>query len=84
MTKREKTNSGKSLTKLLTKGYMDNYVRAQEGAFVVWVAIIVPTEIFLGFENVIYCVPESHSAMCAGKGVGSWRITGCLHTPHDR
>ncbi len=70
MAKFEKTQSGKSLTKLLTKGYMDNMVKAQEGAFVVWVAIVVPVELFAGFENVVYCVPESHAALCAGKGVG--------------
>ncbi|WP_028313770.1 2-hydroxyacyl-CoA dehydratase subunit D [Desulfatibacillum aliphaticivorans] len=65
-----KTDSGKRLTRLITNGYMDNIVKAQQGAFVVWIAIIVPAEIFAGFDNVIYCVPESHSALCAGKGVG--------------
>ena len=65
-----KTDSGKRLTRLITNGYMDNIVKAQQGAFVVWIAIIVPAEIFAGFDNVIYSVPESHSALCAGKGVG--------------
>ncbi|MCP4682492.1 MAG: 2-hydroxyacyl-CoA dehydratase, partial [Desulfobacterales bacterium] len=70
MAKLTKFDSGKNLTQLITKGYMDNILRAQEGAFVVWIAILVPAEIFAGFENVIYCVPESHSALSAAKGVG--------------
>ncbi|TFH43695.1 MAG: 2-hydroxyacyl-CoA dehydratase, partial [Chrysiogenales bacterium] len=39
--------------------------------FTIWIAIVVPAELFAGFENVIYAVPESHAAMSAGKGVGS-------------
>ena len=65
-----KTEAGKSLTRLLTESYMDMHARAGEGAFVVWGAIIVPAEIFRGFENVVYCVPESHSALCAERGWG--------------
>lgn len=67
----EKTNAGKHLTKLLVETYTDIHTRAAEGAFVVWGAIIVPAEIFKGFENVVFCVPESHSALCAAKGVGA-------------
>jgi benzoyl-CoA reductase/2-hydroxyglutaryl-CoA dehydratase subunit BcrC/BadD/HgdB len=68
---REKTKAGKHLTELLMKAYMEMHAKAASGAFVVWGAIIVPSEIFRGFENVVYCVPESHSALCAGKGVGA-------------
>jgi len=32
---------------------------------------VVPAEIFAGFENVAYAVPESHAALSAGKGVGT-------------
>ncbi|PKN44323.1 MAG: 2-hydroxyacyl-CoA dehydratase, partial [Deltaproteobacteria bacterium HGW-Deltaproteobacteria-17] len=67
---REKTAAGEHLTKLLTRAYMDIHVRAAEGAFVVWGAIIVPAEIFRGFDDVVFCAPESHAAMCAAKGVG--------------
>jgi len=55
----------------MTDGYMNLHRRAGEGAFCVWIAINVPAEIFSGFENVVYAVPESHSAMCAGKGIGA-------------
>ncbi len=65
-----KSSAGKNLTKLVAKSYMDLHTRANEGAFVVWVAIIVPVEILHGFENIVYAVPESHSALCAAKGVG--------------
>ena len=65
-----KTESGKRLSKVIYDSYMDLHTRAGQGAFVVWIAINVPAEIFLGFENVVYGVPESHAAMNAGKGVG--------------
>ncbi len=65
-----KTASGKRLSRMMAQSYMDLHRRAGEGAFVVWVAIIVPVEIFAGFKNVIFAVPESHAAMSAGKGVG--------------
>lgn len=68
---REKTRAGKHLSELMMKAYVDLHTRAGEGAFVVWTAIIVPPEIFRGFENVVCCVPESHAALCAGKGVGA-------------
>ena len=49
---------------------MSLHQQASEGAFVVWIAIVVPAELFAGFDNVVYAVPESHAAMSAGKGVG--------------
>ncbi len=67
---RQKTESGRRLSRLMTKSYMDIHRRSGEGAFVVWIAIVVPAEIFAGFDNVVYGVPESHAAMSAGKGVG--------------
>jgi len=68
---REKTRAGKHLSELLINAYMGIHGRAAEGALVVWGAIVVPPELFLGFENVVFCVPESHAALCAGKGVGA-------------
>ncbi|MCG8472298.1 MAG: 2-hydroxyacyl-CoA dehydratase family protein [Desulfobacterales bacterium] len=70
MTENKKSNAGKHLTGLIGKGYMDLHQRAVDGAFCVWIAINVPAEVFAGFENVVYAVPESHAALCAGKGVG--------------
>lgn len=70
----EKTESGKRLSKVIYDSYMDLHTRANQGAFVVWIAINVPAELFLGFENVVYGVPESHAAMNAAKGVG---VTQC-------
>jgi benzoyl-CoA reductase/2-hydroxyglutaryl-CoA dehydratase subunit BcrC/BadD/HgdB len=66
----QKTNSGKNLTKIIGDTYMDLHTRASQGAFVVWIAINVPAELFSGFDNVVYGVPESHAALNAGKGVG--------------
>ncbi|MCP4135335.1 MAG: 2-hydroxyacyl-CoA dehydratase [bacterium] len=66
----KKNESGKRLSAIMTEDYMNLHKKAQEGAFVVWIAIVVPAEIFAGFENVVYAVPESHAAMSAGKGVG--------------
>ena len=66
-----KSPSGKRLSSLMVQDYTALHQKASEGAFVVWIAIIVPAEIFAGFANVVYAVPESHAAMCAGKGVGS-------------
>ena len=65
----EKTRAGSHLTRLLFNSYMGMHTRAAEGAFVIWGAIIVPAEIFAGFENVVFCAPESHAAVCAAKGV---------------
>jgi benzoyl-CoA reductase/2-hydroxyglutaryl-CoA dehydratase subunit BcrC/BadD/HgdB len=65
-----KTQAGKRLSKIMFNDYMRLHQKAQEGAFVVWIAIVVPAELFSGFENVVYAVPESHAAMSAGKGVG--------------
>ncbi|HOO45031.1 MAG TPA: hypothetical protein PLM29_02280, partial [Deltaproteobacteria bacterium] len=66
-----KTSSGKRLTEIIMDDYLRLHQRAGEGAFVVWIAIVVPAELFAGFENVVYAVPESHAAMSAGKGVGT-------------
>ncbi|MGI6396785.1 MAG: 2-hydroxyacyl-CoA dehydratase subunit D [Desulfomonilia bacterium] len=65
-----KNTSGKRLSTMIMNDYLDLHRRASEGAFVVWIAIIVPAELFSGFENVVYGVPESHAALCAGKGAG--------------
>lgn len=66
----KKNDIGMRLTKLMAKGYVENHTRAQEGAFVVWIAIVVPIELLLGFDNVVFAVPESHAAMTAAKGNG--------------
>jgi benzoyl-CoA reductase/2-hydroxyglutaryl-CoA dehydratase subunit BcrC/BadD/HgdB len=66
----KKTSAGEHLTRLLFKEYKEIHERANAGAFVIWGAIVVPAEIFKGFENVVYCVPESHAALCAAKGDG--------------
>jgi len=67
----KKTSSGKRLSGIIMNDYMQLHKKASEGAFVVWIAIVVPAEIFAGFENVVCAVPESHAAMSAGKGVGA-------------
>ncbi len=66
----KKNKSGSRLTEIMKESYMSDYIKAQEGAFVIWIAIFVPAEIFLGFDNVVYAIPESHSAMTAAKGLG--------------
>ncbi len=66
-----KNESGKRLSSIIANDYLTLHQRASEGAFVVWIAIIVPAEIFAGFDNVVYAVPESHAALCAGKGAGT-------------
>ncbi len=66
----QKTESGSRLSRMMASSYLDLHRRAGEGAFTVWIAIVVPAELFAGFENVVYGVPESHAAMSAGKGVG--------------
>ena len=70
----QKTESGKRLSRMMTASYTDLHRRAGEGAFVAWIAIVVPAEIFAGFDNIVYGIPESHAAMSAGKGVG---VTQC-------
>lgn len=65
-----KTEAGQRLSRMMATDYMELHRKAAEGAFVVWIAIVVPAEIFQGFDNVVYGVPESHAAMSAGKGVG--------------
>jgi len=71
MSEANKTDAGRHLSKIMQNAYMDLHTRAKEGAFVVWIAINVPAELFYGFENLVYAVPESHAAMNAGKGVGA-------------
>jgi len=66
-----KTSSGKRLTGIIMNDYLRLHQKASEGAFVVWIAIVVPAELFAGFDNVVYAVPESHAAMSAGKGAGA-------------
>ncbi|MBC2715144.1 MAG: 2-hydroxyacyl-CoA dehydratase [Desulfobacteraceae bacterium] len=69
-TEKLKTNAGRHLSKMVGDTYMDLHAKSAQGAFVVWIAINVPAELFLGFENVVYGVPESHAALTAAKGVG--------------
>ena len=66
----QKSAAGKRLSKIMFNDYMNLHQKAGEGAFVIWIAIVVPAELFSGFDNVVYAVPESHAAMSAGKGVG--------------
>lgn len=67
---RRKSAAGMRLSKIMQNDYLRLHQKAEKGAFVVWIAIVVPAELFSGFENVVYAVPESHAAMSAGKGVG--------------
>lgn len=67
----QKTGAGRSLSLVVRDAYMDLHERAAKGAFVIWIAINVPAEIFLGFDNVVYGVPESHAALNAAKGIGA-------------
>ena len=67
----KKSTAGKNLSKIMTKSYMDLHQKTAEGAFNVWIAINVPGELFAGFDDVVYSVPESHAAMCAGKGLSA-------------
>ncbi len=71
MEKPVKKESGKRLTQIMAAGYIEDHQRAAEGAFVIWIAIMVPVEIIQGFPNVVFCVPESHAAMTAAKGAGA-------------
>ena len=74
-----KTASGKRLTQILTNDYLNLHQKAGEGAFVVWVAIVVPVELFNGFDNVVFAVPESHAALSAAKGVGMLQCEKAEH-----
>ncbi|MEJ2716971.1 MAG: 2-hydroxyacyl-CoA dehydratase family protein [Deltaproteobacteria bacterium] len=69
MSPREKSQAEQHLTKLMFDNYRGIHRAAAEGAFVVWIAIIVPIELLKGFDMVI-AVPENHAAMCAAKGIG--------------
>ena len=70
MPQKEKTSAAKNLSKVVGDAYLNLHSRAGEGAFVIWIAINVPAELFLGFDNLVYGVPESHAALNAAKGVG--------------
>lgn len=65
-----KTGAGERLSQFMRNDYSQLHRKAGQGAFVIWMAIIVPGELFAGFDQVVYAVPESHAAMSAGKGVG--------------
>lgn len=67
----QKTEAGRHLSMVIRDAYMDLHTRAAGGAFVVWIAINVPAEIFSGFADVVYGVPESHAALNAAKGIGA-------------
>lgn len=71
MAGKSKTDADRHLSKIMKDSYMELHTRAGQGAFVVWIAINVPAELFAGFENVVYAVPESHAATSAAKGVGA-------------
>ncbi|KPA16246.1 benzoyl-CoA reductase [Candidatus Magnetomorum sp. HK-1] len=71
MTTLPKSKAGKHLSKIITDGYMTLHEKAANKAFCIWIAINVPAEIFAGFDSLVYAVPESHSALCAGKGIGA-------------
>ncbi len=71
MPRHKKTKAGVHLSKILKKSYADLHQKANDGAFVVWIAIIVPVELFAGFENVVFAAPESHAATSAAKGAGT-------------
>ncbi len=66
----QKSKAGKNLARIVSQSYIDLHAKANEGAFVVWIAAFVPSTLFLGFENLVYSVPESHSALCAAKRAG--------------
>lgn len=70
MTKMLKSKSRESLGKIMTRYYEGNHSEAAKCKFVIWVAIVVPTELLKGFD-VIVCAPESHSAMCAARKMGT-------------
>lgn len=78
-----KTESGRRLTQMLTHDYLTLHQKAAEGAFVVWVAIIVPVELFYGFDNVVFAVPESHAALSAAKGVGMLQCEKAEHNGYS-
>ena len=65
-----KAKSRESLGRLMNRYYKDSHAEAAEGKFVIWIAIVVPTELLKGFDAVV-CAPESHSAMCAARKVSA-------------
>jgi len=65
-----KVNSRKNLGRIMNRYYEGNHGEAAKGRFVIWIAIIVPTELLKGFDTIV-CAPESHSAMCAARKAGA-------------
>ncbi len=65
-----KAKSRENLGKLMARYYEGNHQEAAKGKFVIWIAIIVPTELLKGFD-VLVCAPESHSAMAAARKMGA-------------
>ncbi|WDP88583.1 MAG: hypothetical protein HUN04_02025 [Desulfobacter sp.] len=63
MSDEKKYRAGKNLSRIMAKGYMDLHQKAAQGAFCVWIAINVPAEIFEGFDNVVYAVPETSEVL---------------------
>ncbi|MBW1786954.1 MAG: 2-hydroxyacyl-CoA dehydratase [Deltaproteobacteria bacterium] len=61
-----KAKSRENLGRIMNRYYEGSHAEAAKGKFVIWIAIIVPTELLKGFD-VIVCAPESHSAMCAAR-----------------
>lgn len=70
MLQKLKPKSRENLGKIMNRYYEGNHVEAAKGKFVIWIAILVPTELLKGFD-VIVCAPESHSAMSAARKVGA-------------
>lgn len=71
MAKKVKERSKANLGRLMANYYEQNHRMAQEGKFVVWIAIVVPIELLKGFDDVVVVIPESHSAMCSARKVGA-------------
>lgn len=65
-----KVNSRKNLGRIMSRYYEGNHEEAAKGRFVIWIAIVVPTELLKGFDAIV-CAPESHSAMCAARKAGA-------------
>ena len=63
-------SAGENLKRIMTDYYRENHERAASGEFVVWIAIVTPVELLKGFDLLV-CVPENHSAMCAARGMGA-------------
>ncbi|HME54497.1 MAG TPA: 2-hydroxyacyl-CoA dehydratase family protein [Candidatus Lokiarchaeia archaeon] len=70
VTTRKKSRASKHLSELVNQSYLVMHDEAKKGAFVIWAAICVPTELFKGFDNVTVAIPENHGAMSAAKNAG--------------